>query len=194
LFVSEYGSRGLEVPSPSEISVVADMLEAEGRPFGRSRQKWNALKLLRGVVGDTVGAVRHGVDPNPDWLQPPDEASYPIRAEGSCAAVILNEDALPRLARAAAEGPRRLGPHVLVDLWLSTPDGEDVEAGTVVVHLGDAAIGTLPALVAAKFAPDMAAAASLDELVYVPGRLTSTTADMPPILEIRQPGQDPETS
>ena len=192
LFVSEYGRRGLEAPSPSEISVVADMLEAEGRPFGRSRQKWKALTLLRGVVGDTVGAVRHGMDPNPDWLQPPDEASYPIRATGGFAAVSLNEDALPRLARASAEGRQHLGPHVLVDLWLKTSGGE--EAGRVVVHLGEAAVGTLPAHVAVKYAPEMTAAASMDELVRVPGRLLAATAGMPPILEIREPSQGPKAS
>jgi hypothetical protein len=142
-----------------------------------------------GLVGDTVGVIRHGSEPDPDWLQPPDEASYPIRARGSIAAVTLNEDALPLLARAAAEGPRHLGPYVLVDLWLKTSDG-----GGVAVHLGDTAVGILPGPTAANFRPDMAAAARLDELVRVPGRLILAMAGMPPILEIREPGHDPETS
>lgn len=192
LFVGEYGDRGLDVPSPSEIAVFADLLETDGRPLGGVRQKWRALKLLRGLVGDTVGAVRHGMDADPVWLQPPEKASYPIRAKGGFAAVSLNEDALPLLARATAEGPRRSGPYVLVDLWLKTSGGEDGAEAGAVVHLGDAAVGTLPAQVAAKFAPDMAAAASMDELVRVPGRLISATAGTPPILEIREPRQDPE--
>jgi hypothetical protein len=186
LLDAEFTARGLELPSPSEIGVAIDFLENAGHPFGKARQRWRALRMTGRVLGDTVGAIRGRQEPNPGWMAPPDYASYPLSRPGRFVGVDVVPEAGAILRRAVAEGGRHVGPHVLVDLWLSDPAGPGL-----VVHLGEHTIGTLDAMVAAELADHLRAAATLDENIRIAGRLYATAGEPVPIVEVGLPSGGP---
>jgi hypothetical protein len=130
LLAAEFTARGLDAPTPMEAAVAIDMLEIGRRPFGKARQKWRALQFTGKLLGDTVNTLRGRQAPNPEWMAPPEHASYPIRIGGGFGTVDLAADAADVLQRAAAEASQRFGPQIIVDLWLS-----ESAPGTVSVHL-----------------------------------------------------------
>ncbi len=185
LIVAEFSSRGLDLPSPSELAIAVEMLETGRQPFGKARQSWRALRLSGRLLGDTVGVLRGRQGSDPDWLKPAQDASYPVRALDRFVAVEVAPDAAAVLRRACAEAPRRMGPLALVELWLS--EAGPVGDGPVTVHLGENTIGTLAPSDAAELADHRRAAAARGEKVRIRGRLYAGTGEGGPLVEIGLP-------
>lgn len=182
LLADEHAARGLDI-SPSALAVNAETIQVGLGPFGRARQAVRALRMVTELGSDAVHLVRGHGESDPDWLRPPEYASYPIQAGSSYASVSIDPYAGPVLARVAAEAPRHLGDLVLVDLWLTSGTG-----GAITVRLGEHTVGGLPSETAAAYAADLIAAHDIfDEAPQVPGRLLPASADTPAILEIALP-------
>jgi hypothetical protein len=159
MLIAEHERRGVDLPPHSAPILAEQIAEAQG-PIGRARHVASSLRVLRDFVGLGVDIAKHRVPSNPDWMRPPDRASYPVRPGTEHGEVTLDDDAKPWLDRVARAAARRIGPMVTVQLWLtSSPEGD----GTLVVHLGEKAVGRLAAPVAARFAADMRAAHFFDE-------------------------------
>jgi hypothetical protein len=118
-------------------------------------------------------------------VQPPPRAAYVVDTTSPYTAVVMNADADAVLARAAAEATRRLGPSVLLNVWLDAGSDEHVR-----VHLGEHEIGTLPDAAARLFATDLGAATELfDESLRVRATLTPASPGRSALLEIGTPKQ-----
>ncbi len=182
LLIAEYAARGLDI-SPSGAAHSAEMIRLEQQPFGKVRGLVRGLKVLKGATSDAVGLIRHRVPPNPDWMQPPPHAAYRVRTSSPYVAITLHPDSGPVLTRACEQATRRMGPDVLIDVWLDTPDGHLIRA-----HLGVHEIGVLTEKLATRFAADMATATELfDEAVRVRATVTPSTPDRAAMVEIGTP-------
>jgi hypothetical protein len=188
LLHAEYAARDAEV-APSAVAVGVEMLELDRQPFGRARRTLRAFSLLKSGGSDALNLFRYDGEPDPEWLQPPEHASYPVPSDGRrWAEVRINPNARDWLVRVSSEAPRRLGPIVLIDTWLTEEEVPEQAAARVVVHIGDMAVGTLSADAAREFVQDLTAAKFYDELVRVASRLTPPTHDTDGAIEIKLPG------
>lgn len=182
LLTTEYAARGLDV-APSVIAYAAEAMELEQQPLGRLRGLVHVLRTLTTVATDGVEMVRGRTLPNPDWMQPPPRAAYVVDTTGPATAVAVDPDAEPVLARAAAEATRRLGPVVLLDVWLDADSDQHLR-----VHLGEHEIGSLHDGAARLFATDLRAATELfDESIRVRATLTPASSERAALLEIGRP-------
>ena len=183
LITAEYRARGLE-PAPSVVDFHAEMLQIEQQPFGRARSALTAIRLLTASGAAAIRLLKHGSDPDPEWLRPPDRAAYPLIADRDrYLAIDLDVTAHDWLERVRAGAPRRVGPWVFVDVWLTR--GEPV--GPLVAHIGDQRVGIVGADRTTEFDPVLRAAALFDEDLIVTGRLNSADGTRPAILEIPFP-------
>jgi hypothetical protein len=187
MLAAAYASHGVET-APSMLAKGVERLQLDLRPFGRARLHLQELTELGAVLGVVKGLFVGEPEPDPDWLQPPERAAYPLPSNGRrWAAVLVNTDARAWLARIPVEAPRRVVGFGLVDTWL-TEESREPDAGTlVVVHIGDRAVGTVSADDARDFAPYLAAAKVFDEDVRVPGRVSPAAGDAWIALEISKP-------
>ena len=121
---------------------------------------------------------------DPDWLRPPDRATYRVPTGRRHVAVRLDAAGGAWLERIRAQAARRIGPWVLVDVWLTRE-----QAGPVVVHIGQQPIGTVDD--DGRYENAFAAAALFDEDPVLTARLVP---DPDPILELPLPRSDiPDT-
>lgn len=183
LLAEEYQARGLE-PTLSTLDLAAKVIEIERQPFGRLRAGMWAIKSVKDAIGEVGGRLRNMDAKDPEWLRPPARATYPAPRGRRWVDVHTVPDAGPVLVRAWREGVHRIGPFVEVCLWL---DGEP-GAPSIIVRLGEHALGTLPPEAATAFEADLTAAAHLyDEAIQVKGRLYEAAPNHPPLLEIELP-------
>lgn len=192
MITAEYGARGIEIP-PSAVDLNAEMLQVGQQPFGRARTALKAIRILKSSVGDTIRLIKHAGAESPAWLQPPDRASYPaVAARDRYTSVQLDAAAREWLERVRTEAPQRMGPWVLVDVWLTRED----EAGSLVAHIGERRVGTVRLSDTKEFDHALRAAALFDEDPFVRGRLTSFDGTGATVLEIPLPerhGADADT-
>jgi hypothetical protein len=186
MLAAAYAAHGVEI-APSMLAVGVEQLQLDLQPFGRVRRKLQVISVLRAVPGVVKGFVRDP-EPDPEWLQPPERASYPLPSDGHrWAAVLLDSAARDWLARIVLEAPRRALRSALVDTWLSEEHREHDGGTLVVVHIGDRAVGTLSAADAREFAAYLAAAETFDEYVRVFGRVSPAAGEAGTALEISKP-------
>ena len=179
----EYARRNSDA-APSTVALDAEMLQLEQQSFGRARSALKAIRMLTTGGADAIRLIRNATQHDPDWLRPPDRASYPVpTSRDRYVSVELDAATRDWLARIATEAPRRVGPVVLVDVWLSL----DQQATQLVAHIGDHRVGTIKTADADAFDQVMRAAELFDEDPYFPGRLTHAGEPGPLALEIPLP-------
>ncbi|MGI8760244.1 MAG: hypothetical protein ACR2LF_02870 [Jatrophihabitantaceae bacterium] len=183
LIADEYSARGIEI-APSVVDFNAEMLQTEQQPFGRARTALKAIRMLKSSGGDMIRLIKHASDDDPEWLQPPDRAAYPMIADRNrYTPVQLDAAANDLLERVRTEGPRRMGPWVLIDVWLARED----PIGPLVASIGAHRVGTIPETHANEFDSAMRAATLFDEDPFVRGRLTAADGTGAIVLEISLP-------
>jgi hypothetical protein len=180
LLTIEYRKRDLDIAAP-RIAMEAEKLRQSQKAFGRARGALFTLRTMGALGSAGVNAIRRGAQEDPEWMRPPPSASYPVRSGRRSAEVVLAADAARWLERAANESRRRVGPLVPIELWLTESVG-----GTVQVHLGEQAIGTLAPLAAEAFSGELSAASLFDEQPFVKGHI-ALIPDGESLLEIALP-------
>jgi hypothetical protein len=170
LITAEYGARGIDV-AESFVDVTAEILQTEQQPFGRARGTLKVIQLLKANGADVVRLFKHRSEDDPEWLQPPDRAAYPMVADRKRdTSVDLDEAARDWLERVRTEAPRRMGLSVLINVWLT----REHATAPVVAHIGGQRVGTVRQRDTKEFDPVFRAAAIFDEDPFVRGRLTTT--------------------
>ena len=181
LIAAEYAQRDIDI-APSAIELSVEMLSAERQPFGRLRNSIKAVRMLKDSGSDLVHQFRHpSVDP--EWLRPPDRASYPMIRSRRYMAVEIDDTALEMVRQAFDAAPERVGMFAMIDVWF-TQDTEHV-----IAHLGQQRVGKLPASAAAQYASTFRAAALFDEDPAVRARLSRSEATGVVVLEVPSPQQ-----
>jgi hypothetical protein len=189
VLTTEYGRRNLEI-TPSTVDSLTALLQNERKPFGRARSTLRALRMLKAGGTDVVRAIRNRSDPTPDWLQPPERASYPVHLIGRRATtVLLDPGTRDWLAAVAAKAPHRIGRTVPVDVWLTRETRSKDGSTELVAHIGDRRVGTVRGSETTAYDAIMQAAAFFDEDPCLHGRLSGPEAEeqTPPMLEIPLP-------
>ena len=192
LVASEHSARGIELP-PFAVAWYAEMLQIEQRrPFGRVRARLKGLRISAALGRDFVRMIRGRSPTDPDWLRPPQRASYPVRTNRThYIPVELDPAGRAWMDRVQAHAPRRLGPWTLVDAWLD----RDQQTGQLVVHIGEHRVGTLHSDDTHRFDRVMTAAALFDEDPVAEARLSpAENPESTPLLElaIHRPAETPE--
>jgi hypothetical protein len=186
LVAAEYDVRGIDI-APSSLGLTAEMLQLKQQPFGRARSALKTVKMLRSMGGDMIRLIKISSQDDPEWLQPPGRASYPMRTElGLYTPIELDAAAHDWLERVRAEAPRRIGPWVLVDVWLTRGH----PAGALPAHIGEHHAGNVPEATASKFNQVMRAAALFDEDPFACARLTGRKGPHPAVLEVPLPERE----
>jgi hypothetical protein len=183
LITTEYRSHGVEL-APSLVTFYAEVLKAEQQPISRARRAFRTVRLLASGGADVVRAVSHHSDDDPAWLRPPKRAAYPaLTSRDRFTAVDLDAAAHDWLQQVGAEAPRRIGRFVLLEVWLS----QETPEGSLVVHIGERGVGTVPEDEARNYDQILRAAAVFDEDPFLLARLATSTASRPAVLEISLP-------
>jgi hypothetical protein len=202
----EYERRDLPA-SQLEIEMAIDMIERRQTPLGTAtvtiqsvgmvaNQGWRLAKVMANLVRG--GDLPDRPD-RPAWLEPPDEAGYPVdtdRQRHDWMTVELDADASGFLQRAHAAVTPLLGdPAILrpfdtalLVAWLSWDTTPPTASSRLTVHLGEHKVGALTRADAERWAAVMETAAQRHELPWM--KATLTTFDRPPhyVLEIDASG------
>jgi hypothetical protein len=202
----EYERRDLPV-SQLGIEVAVDVIERRQTPLGTAavtiqgvgmvaNQGWRLAKVIANLVrgGDLPDRPQR-----PAWLEPPDEAAYPVntnRERDDWMTVELDTDAAGFLKRAHAAVRPLLGDPailrpidtVLLPVWLSWDTTPPTASSRLTVYLGEHGVGALTPADAQRCAAVMDTAAQHHELPRM--KATLTTFDRPPhyVLEIDASG------
>jgi hypothetical protein len=184
----EYASRGITL-TPAAADFQAHLLHREQQQrFGRARTALTSLRMLTAVGADAIRMFKHQPD-DPEWLRPPDRASYPVITDRSRSiAVHLDAAAEPWLTRIRKEATRRFGPAIMVEVWL-TREGP---TAAPVAHIGGQRVGTVRSDDVRQFDETFRAAGIFDEDPVLTGQLTQPGDTWPPILEIPLPQRGPD--
>lgn len=138
LLQAENERRGL-VNSPFVLAMGVEVIRKERRSLGRFRSAAAVVKVVASMGSGFAREVKHHPDP-PDWMQPPQRASYEVPCAQSATAVRLDVGARDIVERAAA-GDRRAVLFTSVPIWL-TRDPDD--ASWALAFLGHTRVGRLP--------------------------------------------------
>jgi hypothetical protein len=187
LLTTEYGRRGLQV-SPTAVAMLASILQAEQRPFGRAFSALAAVKALKAFGTDSVRLVKTaGESTTPDWLQPPQRASYVLRAPSRAGfvSVIVDADADAWLTR-VSEVARALGQLFLVNVWLTLETAPETQ-DQLVAHVGQRRVGIVSAADAGLFDVVLRSAALFDEDPLLRGHLSRPPGQPTWLLEVPKP-------
>lgn len=156
-------------PSPTELVMRVRALSARTSVVSGVRGTFEGLRMLKDLGGHVASAVRATVPDEQStgaaasWLTPPTDACYPPpHGPGRWAGVELGAHAEHVLTRLQ----RRLGPLTLVTALI-----DDDAAGPPTVHLGDVAVGALPAQPGDELAAHLRAARFYGERVTLHGRI-----------------------
>lgn len=170
--------------APSVLAIQTDMLLSQQRRFGRMRSAVKGSRMLASAGKDTIELVRHSNESSAAWLQPPERASYPMLADPQRrTAVELEPSATQWIERILAEARWRVGPCVLIRIWLAS----DERTGALAVFIGDRRVGHLRPEVASEFEQVMHDAAAFDEDPFVATTLTELSGITPALLELPLP-------
>ena len=180
LLAEEYARRGIEA-SAAGTTVAAGILATEEEPFARARSAFTAVRMMTSLGTGLVRLVKSGPSPVPAWARPPDRASYEVRSIDSRgkSVVELDRDADVWLREVCDTSAEPLG-HIL-DVWLSR------ENGSLVAHVGQRRVGTIPAADADAFNQTLKVAQYFDEDPVLDGRLTRAPGVSRQVLEIPVP-------
>jgi hypothetical protein len=196
MLAAEYARRDLEI-TPSTIASLTGLLQNERKPFGRARSTLRALRMLKTGGTDVARAIKNRSDPTPDWMQPPERASYPVHLIGRRATTVLLDPGAPDwLAAVAAAAPHRIGRTVPVDVWLTRETRSKDGSTELVAHIGDRRVGTVRGSETTAYDAIVQAAALFDEDPCLHGRLSGPAAgeQTPPMLELPLPTDPVGTS
>jgi hypothetical protein len=206
----EYERRDVEF-SQLMIETSIDAIEQRQTPLGTFTARVQGVALAANLGWRTASRiatlvkVMRGADlpdrTDPvDWLEPPEEAAYPVtsdRPHGDWMTVELDDDTTDflRLAHAAIHpalgGPAALRPldTVILEAWLSPEPAPASEGARLLVHLGQHAVGALTPTDAQRYAPVIAAAGQRQELPRMTARLTTFSREPHLLLEIEAPAR-----
>jgi hypothetical protein len=193
LLVAEYRARGVS-QTPLEVEQALDSLElvpdGDLSPLGKVRQARGILRSL-GEIGSGIRAlVRQERAQPPDWLVPPERASYggpSWRDRSPAVAIELDAQAPVFLDRVFTA----LSPHDRVpatpEVWLDwDPDAATPES-RIAAHIGQQRVGILQAAASDAYRSLMNTAAAHGELPSLNGRLGKVGGNPGFILELRLP-------
>jgi hypothetical protein len=193
----ELSERGLST-EPLLVERQVEMILAEREPFGRARFALRTLKALKDSQASRGSPLKQVIErPNepvdePDWLQPPDRAAYPVRSVSpQRTPVELDPAAREWLERIKDSDPGHLAGSRNVEVWLARGPGSSADASRLAVHIGAERVGVLRTDVEEQFRPVMEAAAERDEDPWTRGRLSATSGSLPFLLEVELPASIP---
>jgi hypothetical protein len=187
LIAAEYEQRGATI-TPSLAAMAAEAMATERQPFGRAEATLRGLWLLGSAVTGLVRTFREPNAEDPEWMRPPDRASYEIPASRDRAiAIQVDSGARDWLNRIRSDG-RTILRVTGADVWLSRSP-RDAEDGIVDAHIGERHVGTLSPKDAGVFGLFFRAARLFDEDLVLRGDLMRTS-DGVDILQIPVP--DPQ--
>jgi hypothetical protein len=134
--------------------------ELESSPAERMRHSAEGLVLAVGLVGRIRQRLLGKVEA-PQWMQPPEEASYQMLARRyEDTPVDLDPRATAWLDQALASATLRVGEkYAQVTVWLDS-QGDASTSGSVAVHLGQHKVGTLNQQASDRLAPYIGGAAA----------------------------------
>jgi hypothetical protein len=93
MLAAAYAAHGVDA-APSMLAKGVEQLQLDLRPFGRARLHLQDFTVLSSFPGLVKRMFADDPEPDPEWLQPPERASYPLPSNGRrWAAVLLNPDA-----------------------------------------------------------------------------------------------------
>lgn len=185
----EQSAAGIADTFPTASALQAACPDAESRlvllaAMGRHDE------MLVSAGKDTIELVRHSSESNAAWLQPPERASYPMVADNQRrTAVELEPSATQWIERILAEALWRVGPCVLLRVWLAS----DERTGALAVFIGDQRVGYLRPEVSGEFDQVMHDAAAFDEDPFVTSTLTEVPGITPALLEVPLPRRQAAT-
>jgi hypothetical protein len=189
----ELSERGLST-EPLLLERQVEMILAERKPFGKARFALRTLKALKDSQtsrgSPLKGAIEQQNEPDdePDWLQPPDRAAYPVRSiSPKRTPVELDPAAREWLERIKDSDPSHLAGSRNLEVWLTRDSGNHTNASRLAVHIGTEQVGVLRTDVEEQFRPVMKAAAERDEDPWTHGRLSTSTGRLPFLLEVELP-------
>jgi hypothetical protein len=179
---------------PLEIETQLDLITTLQEPFGRGRLALRGLKALKelGTGRIELTKVVRGEwepPPQPDWIKPPERASYPVGPASAprWAAVELDPGAQPLLGRTAELGRGRLGVGPRLEVWLAWDRPVSPTDPRLAAHIGSERVGVLSSDAATQFRFVTEAAAERDEDPRIEGRLTALSGEVPYLLEVALP-------
>jgi hypothetical protein len=155
--------------------------ELEWSPAERVRHKAHGLLLAGGTLARL--AQSRGIPEAPQWMRPPDDASYNVSAP-HCekTAVDVDAGAAGWLDRALANAPGRVGDLVaILDVWFDWDAEVDGEA-RVAVHLGSEKVGGLDRQASERLVPAMQAASEQGAKPQASAQLAKAAHLQPPYL------------
>lgn len=201
LLEREFSERGLTT-EPLTVERELELILAEREPLGKVRFAVRMLKQLKdseaftggGLLEHAAGISDRPPEPpgEPDWLQPPDRAAYPVSSPGpKWTRVELYPAAVNWLERIKESDPSGVAGGREVEVWLTWDGGQPAAGSRLAVHIGAEPVGVLGAGVEDQFRPAMEAAAERDEDPFTRGRLSTISGPMPYLLEVELPASAP---
>jgi hypothetical protein len=169
-----------EVP-PDPIWVERKLDQLEWSPVERVRETAQGLLLAGGALGRI--AQSRGIPDAPQWMQPPEDASYHVRTS-RCekTPVDIDPQATPWLDRVLASAPGHVGEiFALVNIWFDWEAGPGGDA-PVGVYLGSHRVGVLDPQATERFTPVMQSAAQRHAKPRGRAHLTKAVHLQPPYL------------
>lgn len=171
-----------------------EMILAEREPFGKARFALRTLKALKDSQSSRGSPTKQVIerpnepDDEPDWLEPPERAAYPVSSiSPQWTPVELDPAAREWLERIKDSDPSHLAGSRNVEVWLTRDSGNPANPSCLAVHIGAERVGVLRADVEEQFRPVMEAAAERDEDPWTRGRLSATSGSLPFLLEVELP-------
>ena len=161
---AEYAQRGLPVRR-LQLAVTAEDILVSRRPLGRAQSFLQKARVVGSGGKMLVDHVRKRGEQDPEWMRPPDRATYPLvdHQLAGDALVHLDPGVEDLLGRTYAGALHRFELGALVQVWFSRePAGVD-DRPVVVVHIGENRVGVVPADRAGDFDEIFRAAALFDE-------------------------------
>jgi hypothetical protein len=176
-----------------------EMILADREPFGKARFALRTLKALKDSQASRGSPLKGTIerpnepDDEPDWLEPPDRAAYPVRSVSpEWTSVELDPVARAWLERIKDSDPGHLAGSRNLEVWLTGGSGNSIDASRLAVHIGTDRVGVLRADAEEQFRPVMEAAAERDEDPWTRGRLSASTGPLPFLLEVALPASIPD--
>jgi hypothetical protein len=190
MLITELDRRGIR-ERPVAIEMALDSIEASNSAFGRARFTMTGLKLATELA---TGLYRIFRDPephqSPEWLQPPDRASYDARGDHhNPIGVDLDPGIQSWLDRVLDEGSTMMGSMATMSVWLAWDPEPQTADSRLAVHIGEKRVGVLGDEDAALFQGEMEAASRSDEVPFTFAGLFRWNSPPKYVLEIWAPSK-----
>jgi hypothetical protein len=188
---SEFDRRGAK-EGPIAIEMMLDTMGVSDSLFGRARLTASGLKVARDY---TTGLYKFFRDleswKSPEWLEPPERASYDMRGDQrNLVGVDLDPAAEVWLNQVVDGAPTITSDIASVSAWLAWDPEPQVAASRLAVHIGAERVGALVQADVAQFQSAMDSAAHSDELPFTHASLWRRKSPPKFVLEIWAPKED----